>query len=1364
MSQSTCRLPNRRTRRSGSGSCSRPGHVRLLAPRLEDRLAPATFIVANSLDGPVNKAGDLPGSLRQAVFDANAAATDDIVQFDENEFVLTELISLQSEIEIKGATLITAAKLSSLPTITGSDLTRLFTINAPGADVAFEKLQLNDGKATVGGGGAILADDAKLVSLTNCIIQSSSAPFGGGIAATGPALSLTKCEVILNTATTDGGGIWVDGGSLTVSGGDFRGDTATLNGGAIWTNAAEVVIQSTKVGGCLADTGGGGACYFKQGTVVIGSSTISVDKNGVPNQAQVGGGLFSDGAKVTINSKSVISKNESFGDGGGIAASGQLAVSGESVIERNLAAGSGGGIYFFGQSLHLGSLSNAADCGIQHNGAGLDGGGIRAVSGAVSLIRTDVCFNYASNTGGGISIVGGSLGVNGGEITLNISQDALAITPQRGGGIYSEVPTVLTDCVIQSNAAIVSGGGVEVTTQFGRLTMQSCIVVSDSSVVTNAGIGGGVNLSNDSLTPAGADVITGTLFQKCQATFGGGLAVTGRRQVTVSAGSKFDTCQAFNDSFGGGAYLSRGATDQMSPTVTFSGSLFSTNGGQFGAGLAIRKVAAAVTVTDCTFVRNQKNVTTPNELSRGGAIYVTGETTPAGSVLITGKSNLSGVDDDTRNEAVYGGAVAVHDSNATVTIQGETTIAKNSAQFGGGVSVTGTGAPTVSLNQVDILGNSATLVVVVGGGTLSQVGGGVYVAHTDAVVSFQHCKLAGNEAPNSGGGMEITGTGTPTVTLIDCTIGGADAGEGNVVSKVTGSGNGGGIDIAGSQGVISLLNCTFQGNRAFDGDGSGGAIAMTGALNTIDLMMCKFYSNAAQSGSGGAVYISATPFDVENSAITFFDCTIGDTFSGTVPPNAAGLFGGGVAVIDSSIPLTIDACTLAENAATHGGGLAVFKSSNFSLTNSTLSGNTVDPLTGGRGGGAYLYQQAVGNVTVMTNCTVSGNKAVQGGGVFINANGAGPGNFTIFNSTLTNNSASTDAGQNIGLINFRTGVPTTEEFLVLDSTIAANDGDPGGQFLPDIRDVEFPTPAKATVIANFSFIGVFPDDLTIGVVDNESEIGSPNTPIFPLLRPLLDNGGLTKTHEPIFVEGGTKSPVIDAGRNFVPEAFDQRGPGFNRRVNFLDLLPYGLDRTDIGAFERSQSRYVIGVKVEANPGVVQQSRVTLIRVTFSLPVSFPAGVAAAFQLERTAQPSGGPQASFPLGVVNIAAVATNATTVDITFLPGGTVPVDPSNSLIDGVYKLTVIGSNVQGSAGLMDGDADGEPGGNLVIAGSGGNGLFRLFGDSDGDGDVDAIDFAAFRGAFGSSNPVFDADGDGDVDAQDFGAFRARFGASVPI
>jgi hypothetical protein len=161
-----------------------------------------------------------------------------------------------------------------------------------------------------------------------------------------------------------------------------------------------------------------------------------------------------------------------------------------------------------------------------------------------------------------------------------------------------------------------------------------------------------------------------------------------------------------------------------------------------------------------------------------------------------------------------------------------------------------------------------------------------------------------------------------------------------------------------------------------------------------------------------------------------------------------------------------------------------------------------------------------------------------------------------------------------------------------------------------------------------------------------------------------------------------------------------------------------------------------------------------IEVTCSEAVSFPSGVAAAFQLQRT-----GPGA--PTGVVNLNAVQSGAT-VTITFAAGGAVGIDPGQSLIDGAYQLTVVASKVSGTGGLLDGNGDGTAGDNFATPVAGPGRIHRLFGDADGDGDVDATDVGSVRAAFGGTNPTFDFDGDGDVDATDFGAFRQRFGSAV--
>ena len=108
-------------------------------------------------------------------------------------------------------------------------------------------------------------------------------------------------------------------------------------------------------------------------------------------------------------------------------------------------------------------------------------------------------------------------------------------------------------------------------------------------------------------------------------------------------------------------------------------------------------------------------------------------------------------------------------------------------------------------------------------------------------------------------------------------------------------------------------------------------------------------------------------------------------------------------------------------------------------------------------------------------------------------------------------------------------------------------------------------------------------------------------------------------------------------------------------------------------------------------------------------------------------------------------------------------PLAPNGSLADQRYELTIHDERVRDAAGnRLDGDANGGAGGNQVDQ------FFRLFGDSDGDGDVDGQDFGRFGMTFLKTeggegyNQQFDFDSDGDVDGEDYGQLELRFLRSI--
>lgn len=119
-----------------------------------------------------------------------------------------------------------------------------------------------------------------------------------------------------------------------------------------------------------------------------------------------------------------------------------------------------------------------------------------------------------------------------------------------------------------------------------------------------------------------------------------------------------------------------------------------------------------------------------------------------------------------------------------------------------------------------------------------------------------------------------------------------------------------------------------------------------------------------------------------------------------------------------------------------------------------------------------------------------------------------------------------------------------------------------------------------------------------------------------------------------------------------------------------------------------------------------------------------------------------------VGTINVSPTTINGVTVaTLTFAGANT----EYGSLADGNWRLTVSSTNVVASSnGLNMGQS-------VVI-----DGIKRLFGDSDGNGTVNSVDFATFRTFFGLGASIFDFDGDAQSNSSDFAEFRKRFGISL--
>ncbi|MBX7106245.1 MAG: right-handed parallel beta-helix repeat-containing protein [Gemmataceae bacterium] len=500
----------------------------------------------------------------------------------------------------------------------------------------------------------------------------------------------------------------------------------------------------------------------------------------------------------------------------------------------------------------------------------------------------------------------------------------------------------------------------------------------------------------------------------------------------------------------------------------------------------------------------------------------------------------------------------------------------------------------------------------------------------------------------------------------------------------------------------------------------------SGAITVTDTV-------AIDAGGGNTVTVAANGL---SSIFVVNDSTanqIGVTFRNLVITQGfTSGNGGGINVSGNEIVNVLNCSIQMCQAGVYGGGMYVAPGGKLTVRESTVSGNYGISA----GGGLYLYDATLD----LVDSTIRDNLSTNGAGVTVARTlGLAP-NWTITNSTISGNINQAGGPGGGILAYFDTG-----SLNIRNSTISNNKANPSGEVyvVPLPGNPTFGTISLESTIVGFSGSGTLQDINAPIVTAKTSWINSltgiglftngGGNLLFPVaLAPLAANGGPTWTHN--LLPG---SPAINVGSNPLLLANDQRGTGFPRQVGA---------GPDIGAIEFTAAPPRVGV-VTVNGGVAQRSMVTKIDVTFDQVVTLPAPATNAFNLTRQSDGA----------VVTLAATVggppTN-TVVTLSFLGG---PIN-SNSLADGRYTLTVIASQVTANGQNLDGNGDGVGGDSYVLVGTPANGLFRLFGDSDGSGQVDSVDFLAFRLAFLTASTVFDFDGSGQVDGADFLQFRLRF------
>ncbi|MFO7540285.1 MAG: PKD domain-containing protein [Chloroflexota bacterium] len=396
------------------------------------RPASAVYVVTTTGD-----AG--PGSLRQAILDANASPGVDEIMFNIPDCAPTSpcIISLSSLLPV----------ISDPLTITGPGMSNLII----DANNNFRGFNMADVPTTI-------------ADLT--VQNGHTIGRGAGIRSFGD-LTLMRVRLLYNQAEDGGGGVYADEG-LTVIEGYFENNTSLVFGGGVHANSWLVLENSDFISN-TANAGGG--VYSQEAVSITGGQ---FERN---NSGDKGGGLYAMDAS-SLTGTAFLSNTVQFSGLGGGAYIGGNAQLDRAWFEGN-AAVYGGGLYVWGDI-------DLTDTTLLNNTAHEDGGGVFVI-GNIQGVQVRFAGNVSDDDGGGILGLG-SIHLVDSMFTGNIARNG------SGGGIRRPIPALASSAATQnptlaltrtqfiSNTALFSGGGVAASTS---------LLVNSSTFVGNAAHNGG---------------------------------------------------------------------------------------------------------------------------------------------------------------------------------------------------------------------------------------------------------------------------------------------------------------------------------------------------------------------------------------------------------------------------------------------------------------------------------------------------------------------------------------------------------------------------------------------------------------------------------------------------------------------------------------------------------------------------------------------------------------------------------------------------------------------------------------------------------------------------------------------------------
>ena len=357
-----------------------------------------------------------------------------------------------------------------------------------------------------------------------------------------------------------------------------------------------------------------------------------------------------------------------------------------------------------------------------------------------------------------------------------------------------------------------------------------------------------------------------------------------------------------------------------------------------------------------------------------------------------------------------------------------------------------------------------------------------------------------------------------------------------------------------------------RGNGHAVGPGlyAGGCIFSFGnvTLTRSRLYGCQVYNPVSASGVG--ITLGGCVATIGN--LTLLHSTVSSCMADANPGNTGGVRGGGAYVggnFTAKYSQVDHGVAGFANTSAYSKGGGVFVRGSAAIYQSTISNNQAHY----QSGGIHIAGAAANATVTIVNSTISDNQALKVGGLYSNEP------TTISNSTIAFNLKRAQSGLAAGATFSAINGPIS---VNLHSTLLAN----------NLLVQAFPTPPVASDLGvantgtnavtfttdagqgNFNFVHALDSSVSAGSLPPDTIIGE-----CPLLGPLGDNGGETKTHALY-----SHSPAIDAGVNNLGMAYDQRG-GPQPVPSPIPPPPLAYERhsglsTDIGAYEVQQTDVV----------------------------------------------------------------------------------------------------------------------------------------------------------------------------------------------